>query len=229
MMVNGWLHALLLTLVVRSATAHSWTQAHATHAVESCGIACEAQGPRDFTQGYVEAKHWLTWGSKMGQNLHDRLGSTAAIAREKVTTLITSGDTVFLRSYSGSYVEVIRDKVKARGRGSHQGSRQAFVISKQEVGLVYPGDLVYLTASSGRRLEVEHDSTEVRAKSRLLGPKQTFVIERHRSGSDPIQLGDYVFLRAHTGKLLDVFGSEDVQARFAVPQGPQGFVLERQI
>eukprot|EP00913_Durusdinium_trenchii_P022382 g21026.t1 len=85
---------------------------------------------------------------------------------------------------------------------------------------------IFLTNTNGFRLEV--NGSEVTALSSHMGPRQELVIERNGAMSQPIAVGDTIFLRAHTGNHIDVVG-ETVKARFPRQgMGYHAFVVEKQ-
>merc|ERR1712093_281264 len=67
--------------------------------------------------------------------------------------------------------------------------------------------------------------TAVRADWNDYGLWQTFIIQK-KSGKGPVMPGDSIFLRAHTGKFVEVDGVE-VQARWYEEGQWQSLVVER--
>mmetsp|Transcript_36530 Transcript_36530/g.66235 ORF Transcript_36530/g.66235 Transcript_36530/m.66235 type:complete len:201 (+) Transcript_36530:83-685(+) len=155
----------------------------------------------EVTDEVIAARKWKSWGGPGGR--------MANAGPAELVPIVSPGDTIFFRAYSGKHLDVSNNKVYAR-RSLH-GARQAFGIDKREAGSIHPGDRVYITSYSGMRVEVNGE--EVRAVSPMRGPRQEFVIERMGGGTSPIVVGDTIFLKAHTGKHLDVVGTE-VSARF---------------
>lgn len=133
---------------------------------------------------------------------------------------IQSGDAIFLKAHTGSYVDVQGGKVRARW--NMQGDWQRMVITKEGGGTIWSEDTVFLRTHSGANLNVDGDTVE--ALSDETGPTQELVIEKE-ANDGAIWPGDVVFLTAHTGKCLDVQGAE-VSARWAM-RGPwQTFTIE---
>mmetsp|Transcript_22021 Transcript_22021/g.41476 ORF Transcript_22021/g.41476 Transcript_22021/m.41476 type:complete len:175 (-) Transcript_22021:158-682(-) len=138
--------------------------------------------------------------------------------------IVKPGDTIFLRAYNGNFLGIRDFHVGAHS--SQKALAQAFRVEKRSLGDVYHGDRIFLTNTNGFRLEV--NGQEVSAKSAHMGPRQEFVIERFGAASKPISVGDTIFLRAHTGKHLDVVG-QTVLVRFVRQgMGYHAFVVEKQ-
>lgn len=121
---------------------------------------------------------------------------------------ISSGDTVYLRTHTGKYVDVKDGLVRARY--ADRGAWQGLVLEKQNGGELRSGDNVYLRSQSGAHIHVTEE--KVQARWRDSGLWQPMVIER-KSGDGIIQLGDLVCIRAYTGKHLDV-QQDFAQARY---------------
>eukprot|EP00440_Ansanella_granifera_P009677 gb/GFBE01010485.1/.p1 GENE.gb/GFBE01010485.1/~~gb/GFBE01010485.1/.p1 ORF type:complete len:195 (+),score=43.76 gb/GFBE01010485.1/:1-585(+) len=154
------------------------------------------------TDEVIAARKWTTWAGPGGK--------TAEAGPAEQKPVVNGGDVIFFRAYHGKHLDVQNNKIRARFK--QQGARQAFSVDKRSAGPIRPGDRIFVTGSNGMRLEVNGE--EVSAVSEMRGPRQEFVIERMSGGTDPIAVGDTIFLQAHTGKHIDVVG-DVVKARFA--------------
>lgn len=63
---------------------------------------------------------------------------------------------------------------------------------------------MFLTAHTGRRVGV--DGEVVAAADTARGPRQELVVEALHPTPAPLRSGAIVFLRAHTGKTIEIFG-----------------------
>lgn len=138
------------------------------------------------------------------------------IERE-VAGALFSGDYIHLLAHTGYRIEVdLSGSVHAQW--SEAGVWQTFTLFNYGGRTISYGDTVFLKAHTGKLVHVE--DTAVLAKWDDYGNWQKFTIvhkseesepEAERNG--PVMPGDVIFLRAHTGKMIDVTGIE-VQARF---------------
>jgi len=87
-----------------------------------------------------------------------------------------SGDLVFLKAHTGSFVDVDGEDVRARWADQNHGSKwQGLVIVKHGSGAVVPGDTVFLQAATGTYLDVQGE--DVRARWEDEGEWQALVLE----------------------------------------------------
>ncbi|CAK9048612.1 unnamed protein product [Durusdinium trenchii] len=170
----------------------------------------------EVTPEVLAAREWRTWGGPGG--------AMANAGPASLHPVVKPGDTIFLRAYNGNFLGVRDFKVNAKA--SPKASAEAFRVEKRSIGDIYHGDRIFLTNTNGFRLEV--NGSEVTALSSHMGPRQELVIERNGAMSQPIAVGDTIFLRAHTGNHIDVVG-ETVKARFPRQgMGYHAFVVEKQ-
>jgi len=142
---------------------------------------------------------------------------------------IKSGDTVFLktRSGSGNHIDVEGSKVQARWQS--QGNFQAIVIEKkddQKGDTVNSGDTVYLKTHTGAHIDITGQTVQARWHDQ--GQWQAMVIEKRTGGHGAILPGDSVCFKAHTGKHLDVEGAV-VRARWDDCGEWQAMVIQREV
>mmetsp|Transcript_1462 Transcript_1462/g.2454 ORF Transcript_1462/g.2454 Transcript_1462/m.2454 type:complete len:1085 (+) Transcript_1462:66-3320(+) len=121
---------------------------------------------------------------------------------------ISSGDSVYLKTHTGKYLDV--DGGAVRARYADRGAWQVLIIEKKAGGELRSGDTVYLRGQSGTHIDVVDEN--VQARWHEFGLWQSMLIERKR-GQGIIQQGDLVCFRAHTGKHLDI-QVDTVQARY---------------
>ena len=133
--------------------------------------------------------------------------------------MINSGDEIYLRTHTGSHIDVEGESVQARY--DDQGDWQGLIIEKSDGGAISSGDVVYFRTHTGYHIDVEGES--VRARYDDQGAWQEFVIEKENGGD--IYVGDTVYLRAHTGKYVDVEGTS-VQARYEEMGDWQALIIE---
>ena len=118
-----------------------------------------------------------------------------------------------------------------QARYDDQGIWQGLIIEKADGGPVLSGDTVFFRTHTGYHLDVEGES--VRARYDDQGAWQEFVIEkaggrRMMAIGDSIYVGDTVYLRAHTGKYIDVEGTS-VRARYEEQGDWQALIIETAI
>lgn len=157
---------------------------------------------------------------------------TLVIEREDPDA-IRAGDQVTLVAHTGALVDT-EDKL-VRARWPQAGPWRALVLEADEnVGpwmqsfaitggdgrAFYSGDEMNLWAASGRLVEVQ--SQVARARWDKKGAWQTFRIEKEGGGI--IRRGDRIFLKAHTGKYLEVHGSV-VEATGKAPSDVGTFLI----
>merc|ERR1711865_1026999 len=108
-----------------------------------------------------------------------------------------------------------------------QGLPQKFVMTKFEAGAIFDGDTVYLTAHTGRRLSVRGDA--VKFSAQRFGVEEALILQRFPPGSphEPLRAGETVFLKADTGKYIEVDPGGKCRARFDTPTGYNAFVVEK--
>lgn len=136
--------------------------------------------------------------------------------------VVKSGDMVFLRAHTGSYIDVEGDAVRARW--SMRGDFQRITIEKDGGGTIRSGDTIFLTALTEAHLEVEGNA--VLARWSGVRQWQKFIVQKKVDDNDttPISIGDVVFLKAYNGNCLDVEGSE-VKARWSLHGPWQEFTI----
>lgn len=123
---------------------------------------------------------------------------------------INSGDTVFLRTRSGTgnYIDVEGSSVQARWKS--RGHWQGITIETKNGGTIKHGDTIYLKSHTGAHFDVTGESVQARWAD--MGQWQSVVLER-KLGNGVVQQGDLVCMRAHTGNHLDVVDNL-VRARY---------------
>jgi len=100
----------------------------------------------------------------------------------------------------------------------------------EDTDLIKPGDTVFFRAHTGMQMHVRGE--DVRAQWDDYGDWQAMVIEKNplvieNSDDRVFHSGDMIFLKAHTGKYVDVEG-EGVQARWKDLGTWQGLVIIKQ-
>jgi hypothetical protein len=143
-----------------------------------------------------------------------------ALAIEKTGSgAIHSGDTVFLKTHSGVFIDVEGDEVRARF--SERGTWQGLIIEKAEGGAISNGDVVCLLAHTGKHIDVEGAS--VQARWHDCGAWQQLMVQKEVPSAVPV--GATVFLKTFTGTFIDAEAGA-VQARWAERGTWQEFVIE---
>jgi hypothetical protein len=131
-----------------------------------------------------------------------------ALARTDV--VLTSGQTIFLKSHAGSGQMLDVEDSLVRARWEEHGAWQAFLIETLKGGAISSGDVVFLKSSyTGSFLDVEGE--HVQARWSEAGTWQALTVEKQHGG--PLYPEDIVCFQAHTGKYIDVNGG-NVRARW---------------
>jgi len=137
--------------------------------------------------------------------------------------IVNSGDTIYLKTHTGSHIEVEEETVRARW--DDQGEWQGLIIEKADGGAVYSGDTVFFRTYKNRHIDVEGQYVHARYDDQ--GDWQKFVIEKSSGYGEMIYVGDTIYLRAHTGKYIDVEGTDTfVQARYEQKGDWQALTIE---
>lgn len=131
---------------------------------------------------------------------------------------INSGDNIYLRMHTGTYIDVEGESVKARW--PQHGGWSRLVIEKGKAGPIFPDDAVSLRAHSGSY--VYADYPHVRAINNATEAR-TLVIER--KGLGPIKAGDTIRIKSKTGFYIDIVGG-DVGALWSSTQASQELRIE---
>lgn len=161
---------------------------------------------------------------------------------------ICSGDTVYLRSGAGKYIDVFGRQVMARW--SDRGTMQALVITGGNASgigsIITSGQTVFFQADEGKYIEVEQDvllvlkavpspsaamqiqtATPAETSPQLLGLPKTSLVNQANSTSDTVvNPGDVIFLWGHEGFSIDV-GDQNIQARWSLRGNWQAITIEK--
>jgi len=140
------------------------------------------------------------------------------------TVPIESGDTLFLKSRSGSGHHIEVEGIDVRARWQERGGWQALVVEKTGGGPIHAGDSVFLKTHSGTFIDVE--GVAVQARWREQETWQGFVVEK--TGGGAIHPGDNVCLLSHTGHHIDVEG-DSVQARWNDCGALQQLMVQKEV
>jgi len=162
------------------------TQAAAGVAASAAaGRAVEAVRPGDVVYFRAHTGRHLEVEREQMRARWDDHGDWQAFAMEKSPLVIDdsdantfhSGDMVFLRAHTGSFVDVDGQDVQARWADQNHGMKwQGLVVVKHGSGAIVPGDTVFLRTDSGTYLDVQGE--EVRARWEDEGEWQALVVEK---------------------------------------------------
>jgi len=125
---------------------------------------------------------------------------------------IQAGDVIYLKSWTGKYLDFSEIHPDVKARGTERGHKEAIVVEKPGGGEITAGDSIYLR-SKKRGVNIDVLGSAVRVRYDDHGDWQRLSITK-QGGSGPICSGDTVYLRGHQGMTIDV---EDIHVRARWP------------
>jgi hypothetical protein len=193
--------------ICRRSCAKCSCQSTTTTAATSTGIQ---SGDTIFLRTQSgSGKHWdVEWMNVLARWV-SRSNWQALVIEKTSGASIQSGDSVFLKTHADRYVGVREGLVQA---WNDKGDTQAFTIRKKSgSGAIVPNDVVCLRAHTGNNVDNEPGKDALQARWNECGDWQAMLIEQAVPGA--LQSGGPINLIVHTGKHIDVEGSE-VKARW---------------